>query len=86
MVVSADATPRQVERLMKAGARAYLTKPLEVDRFQRMLRQMLEPEPPMTPFRNWTHLRLTVAFRHLLVCNDAEGSRSRCPEKLCNVV
>ncbi len=29
---------------MKAGARAYLTKPLEVERFQRTLRQVLEPE------------------------------------------
>ncbi len=29
---------------MKAGALAYLTKPLEVDRFQRTLRQALEPE------------------------------------------
>ncbi len=44
VAVSADATPRQIERLMKAGARAYLTKPLEVDRFQKMLRQVLEPE------------------------------------------
>ena len=44
VAVSADATPRQIERLMKAGARAYLTKPLEVDRFHQMLRQMLVPE------------------------------------------
>ena len=44
VVVSADATPRQVEKLMKAGARAYLTKPLEVERFQRLLRQLLEPQ------------------------------------------
>ena len=44
VVVSADATPRQIEKLMKAGARSYLTKPLEVERFQRVLRQMLEPD------------------------------------------
>ncbi len=44
VVVSADATSRQVERLMKAGARSYLTKPLDVDRFQRLLRQTLEPQ------------------------------------------
>ncbi len=44
IIVSADATPRQVERLMKAGALAYLTKPLEVDRFQLTLRQALEPD------------------------------------------
>ena len=44
VAVSADATPRQTERLLKLGARAYLTKPLDVDRFLRMLRQTLEPE------------------------------------------
>ena len=44
VAVSADATPRQTERLLKLGARAYLTKPLDVDRFQKTLRQMLEPE------------------------------------------
>ena len=51
VAVSADATPRQTERLLKLGARAYLTKPLDVDRFQKMLRQVLEPEtatPPTT--------------------------------------
>ncbi len=42
VVVSADATPRQIERLMKAGARAYLTKPLEVEQFHRILRQVLQ--------------------------------------------
>ncbi len=44
VAVSADATPRQTERLLKLGARAYLTKPLDVDRFLKMLSQMLEPE------------------------------------------
>ena len=44
VAVSADATPRQTERLLKLGARAYLTKPLDVDRFLKMLRQTLEPE------------------------------------------
>jgi CheY-like chemotaxis protein/nitrogen-specific signal transduction histidine kinase len=43
VAVSADATPRQVERLLKAGARAYLTKPLEVERFHAVLREILEP-------------------------------------------
>ena len=42
--VSADATGRQIERLMKAGARAYLTKPLEVDRFYRVMHQFLQKE------------------------------------------
>jgi CheY-like chemotaxis protein len=31
VVVSADATPGQIERLRAAGARSYLTKPLDVD-------------------------------------------------------
>ena len=29
---------------MKGGALSYLTKPLEIERFQRTLRQVLEPE------------------------------------------
>jgi PAS domain S-box-containing protein len=33
VVISADATTRHVERLGAAGAREYLTKPLDVDRF-----------------------------------------------------
>jgi PAS domain S-box-containing protein len=33
LVISADATTRQVERLRSAGARDYLTKPLDVDQF-----------------------------------------------------
>ncbi len=30
IIVSADATPGQVKRLLKAGARAYITKPIDV--------------------------------------------------------
>jgi CheY-like chemotaxis protein len=33
IVISADATPKQIERLLAAGARDYLTKPLNVDLF-----------------------------------------------------
>jgi PAS domain S-box-containing protein len=33
LVISADATPRSVERLRSAGARDYVTKPLDVDQF-----------------------------------------------------
>lgn len=44
VAVSADATPRQIERLLSGGAQGYLTKPLDVDRFHEMLQQMLEPE------------------------------------------
>jgi len=32
IVVSADATPRQVERMLDAGASAYLTKPLDIQK------------------------------------------------------
>ena len=46
IAVSADATPRQIERLLKGGAHAYLTKPLDVGRFQEMLHQVLEPSRP----------------------------------------
>ena len=33
LVISADATPRQIARLRAAGARDYLTKPLDLDQF-----------------------------------------------------
>ncbi len=33
IVISADATPSQIERMLKAGARNYLTKPFEIRRF-----------------------------------------------------
>jgi PAS domain S-box-containing protein len=33
LVVSADATPRQIDRLRSAGAKDYLTKPIDIDRF-----------------------------------------------------
>jgi DNA-binding response OmpR family regulator len=33
VVISADATPRQIERLHASGATDYLTKPLDIDHF-----------------------------------------------------
>jgi CheY-like chemotaxis protein len=39
VVISADATNRQVEQLMATGARAYLTKPLDVNEFFRVLEE-----------------------------------------------
>ena len=33
IVISADATPSQIERMLSAGARNYLTKPFEIRRF-----------------------------------------------------
>jgi CheY-like chemotaxis protein len=40
-VISADATPNQVDRLKHAGARAYLTKPLDLKEFLKMLKETL---------------------------------------------
>ena len=37
IVISADATARQIKRLLAAGARAYLTKPVDVAEFCRVL-------------------------------------------------
>jgi len=33
VVLTADATPQQMSRLLKAGARSYLTKPLDLVAF-----------------------------------------------------
>jgi CheY-like chemotaxis protein len=45
VVVSADATPRQVERLLAAGARSYLTKPLDVPRLLQVVDESLADAP-----------------------------------------
>ncbi len=41
IVISADATPTQIERLLRAGAKDYLTKPLNVAKFLRTLDETL---------------------------------------------
>ncbi len=41
VVISADATPGQIERLGAAGAHAYLTKPLDVKRFVEVVGDLL---------------------------------------------
>lgn len=41
IVISADATPTQITRLLAAGARAYLTKPIEVQEFLTTLDETL---------------------------------------------
>ncbi len=41
VVVSADAMPFQVEKLLKAGAKDYVTKPLDVPRFMKIIDQYL---------------------------------------------
>jgi len=42
IVISADATKEQVRRLLDAGARAYVTKPLEVAQFAKVVGEALE--------------------------------------------
>jgi PAS domain S-box-containing protein len=44
VVISADATTGQIERLLAAGARAYITKPLDVPKFLRLVGEMLDAE------------------------------------------
>ena len=41
VILSADATPRQIERLLAAGANAYLTKPLNIRQFITVLDETL---------------------------------------------
>jgi PAS domain S-box-containing protein len=46
VMISADATPRTIERLRAQGADAYLTKPLDVDEFLATIDRLL-PEPAL---------------------------------------
>ncbi len=50
VVISADATPGQIRRMRAAGARAYLTKPLDARWFLNLLDEVLSQglEPPFT--------------------------------------
>ena len=41
VVLSADATPSQIERLLSAGARNYLTKPFDIDPFLAVIDETL---------------------------------------------
>lgn len=41
VVVSADATPAQIKRLLSAGARAYLTKPIDIAEFFQVIDEAL---------------------------------------------
>jgi CheY-like chemotaxis protein len=45
-VLSADASPRVIRRLLKSGASAYLTKPLDLARLSELLDSY---EPPRVP-------------------------------------
>jgi CheY-like chemotaxis protein len=46
VVMSADTSPDQIERMLDAGARAYLAKPLDVDRLLAVLDEVLGGSPP----------------------------------------
>jgi signal transduction histidine kinase/CheY-like chemotaxis protein len=43
VILSADATPGQVDRLLAAGANDYMAKPIDVAEFRRMLDRLLVP-------------------------------------------
>jgi PAS domain S-box-containing protein len=44
VIITADATPGQMQRLLAAGAEAYLTKPLDVPHFLELVDQILDRE------------------------------------------
>ncbi len=52
IVISADATPKTVERLLAQGANAYLTKPLKVRQFLRTLDDIVSAGPAARPGRD----------------------------------
>jgi len=43
VIISADATSPQIKRLLSAGARAYLTKPIDIAEFFRVIEEALTP-------------------------------------------
>lgn len=46
VVISADASAKQISRLLNAGAYAYLTKPIDVKQFLQILRDLLQQDRP----------------------------------------
>ncbi|MEP6821132.1 MAG: response regulator [Chthoniobacterales bacterium] len=48
VVLSADATPSQIERLLAAGARNYLTKPFDIDPFLALVDEFAMERPSST--------------------------------------
>lgn len=49
VVLSADATPSQIERLLTAGARNYLTKPFDIDPFLAVVDEMVSEQAAASP-------------------------------------
>jgi CheY-like chemotaxis protein len=48
VVISADAMPGQIDNLLKAGARDYLTKPIDIEVFLRVVDEWLGIGQPET--------------------------------------
>lgn len=44
VVISADAMPKQIIKMLQLGAKDYLTKPLDISAFLRVLDRFLETE------------------------------------------
>jgi DNA-binding response OmpR family regulator len=44
VIISADATPGQVQRLLEIGATDYLTKPFDIEKLLRMLDENLSTQ------------------------------------------
>jgi CheY-like chemotaxis protein len=51
IVISADATQGQIQRLRAAGARDYLTKPLDIAKLLKILDEVLATRPRETVAR-----------------------------------
>lgn len=49
IALSASAMPKEIERGLAAGFDHYLTKPLQVEEFSRVIQQMLKPDTLQTP-------------------------------------
>jgi CheY-like chemotaxis protein len=49
VVISADATPGQIDELLAAGARSYLTKPLNLKQFAQVLEENLNGSKVQSP-------------------------------------
>ncbi len=46
IMISADAMPAQIDRLLAAGAAAYLTKPIDIKKFLGLVGEILKDGPP----------------------------------------
>ena len=49
IVVSADATPRSIRRLLQRGASGYLTKPVDLRELHKLIDQLIMTSRPRAP-------------------------------------